>query len=65
MDHEQLRQMAFRALNRAKHLGEDVEMSIFDREMDEWYASFLVECDPEQRKEIEYHDKINQMLKGS
>ena len=59
MEYEQLRQMTFRALERVKQLGKDVEMNIFDREMDEWYAQFLVECSPEQREEIEYYQKMH------
>lgn len=61
-ENEQLRQMTFRALNRVKQLGEKIEMSVFDKEMDEWYASFLEECSPEQRAEIEYYNKMDEFF---
>jgi hypothetical protein len=64
MNHEQLRQMTFRALDRVKQLGRDAEMLVFDREMDQWYANFLEACDPEQREEIEYHHKIHEMFES-
>ena len=62
MNYEELRQMTFKALDRVKQLGKKIEMSVFDREMDEWYDQFLVECDPEQRIEIEYYHKMNEMF---
>lgn len=62
MDHEQLRQMTFRTLDRVKQLGKEIEMAVFDRGMDEWYDQFLVECSPEQREEIEYHHEMNKFF---
>lgn len=63
MTEEQLRQMTFRALDRVKMLGQSVEDMVFDREMDKWYEEFLETCDPEQRREIEYHHEVHKMIK--
>lgn len=58
MNEEQLKQMAFRALDRVKRLDKDAQNSVLDREMEQWYEQFLKECSPEQRAEIEYHHKM-------
>ena len=62
-NHQRLKRMLFKALNRVTQLnldrGLDAIGSVFDRELVEFYEQYLAECDPEERKEWECHDRVS------